>query len=142
MAEIKKDRPLLARVNMRTYSEAELRDFEKKIQRFFKDYQMKNVGTELLSVLDREALSVAFGATDKFGRVILKNFKSETDSRGETTFFYDQPSRQEQLDNILNQLSVLKSKDKWVEGKKIEGLESIANNMTVDTSWEKEFENF
>lgn len=127
MAEIKGKEASVRMIAYRKYSDTELADFDKKTKRFFSDYLASDGKT--YRILDRVGLSCAFGATDKNGAVILDDFSVS-------------PNRLEQLDNLLNQWSFWRGKEKWIENKKMEGLEKVAQNMTVDTSWEKELENF
>ena len=112
-------------VAYRKYSETELADFDSKLQKYYSDYLASDGKT--YRILDKKGLSFAFGATNKDGDIILDDFSVP-------------PNRQEQLDNLLNQHNWWRNKGKWIENKKLEGLEKVAQNMQVDTSWEKSLE--
>lgn len=109
---------------LRRYSEAELISFGEKIKKFY----------DASGKFDMKKLSVAFGATTKSGAVIVTNFM-ETSHRGWAEYTYDRPTRQEQLDNLLDQYFAWKYTGKFIEAKKIEGLQELAEQRSYTNQY-------
>jgi hypothetical protein len=82
---------------LRTYSDNELRDFDKKIKRFYKPKQMsEEMGGGTFLKFDYDEFAVAFGA---FSKLLVGNrpyYRARADASGKTT-------RYRQMLNLLKQ---------------------------------------
>lgn len=134
MSKIENKPIKLERPKLRVYTKEELKKFETLIWRFHEPHTLET-GPErgkTINWLNLEKLSLAYGATDKKGAVVLTGFGSETDYKGSTTYWYDRPTRQEQLENLLDQYYWWKNGKNWAEKKRIEDLEETAKSVVED----------
>lgn len=116
------------RTILKTYSQKELEDFEKYVEKFYEDYEITNGkdAGKIIRPLNWEKLSFDYGATNKYRAVIITDGVLKID----------------ELYNIYSQCQKMKNKRDLIQGKKLEFLESITKDLVVDTSFEKEREDF
>jgi hypothetical protein len=129
----KSEEILFDRPKPRIYTEVELKHFHELIQKYYEEYTLetgKDKGKKI-RWLNYQKLSIAFGAVDKRGGVIVKNYSEESDGRGGTKYSYDMPTRQQQFENLMDQYYLWKGKKEWVEQKKLEGLQEVAETMSI-----------
>lgn len=129
MAEIKKPQKETFQKQARVYTELELQDFDNKVQRFYEDYTIQNGKNrgEVIRVLNQKKLGIAFGALDKRGAVIVDEVYGV---------------RLHVLENLLEQWGKWKGKKQWVEKKRIEGLQEVADGMKIDAMVEDAYLKF
>lgn len=116
---------------LRIYSKVELKNFGELIQPYYEDYVLQTGPDKgkIIKWLNHPKLSRAFGATNEKDAVVLTGFGSETDSKGSTTYWYDKPTRQEQLENLLEQYYSWRDGQDWANNKKLEQLDEIARSL-------------
>lgn len=95
----------------RKYSDVELRDFHNKIQQFWEIPRTLADG-QIAQKFNYEELAVAYGA-----------------ARKDREHYLYKPERYAQLNNLLNQYEDWKKKQDWIENKKTEELESMAEEV-------------
>lgn len=124
-------------IEKRVYTEAELKDFHNKIQKFYEEDSLTN--GEIIRVLNRKKLLQAFGAIGPTGGIILTNIVRNKYGSIES---YDKPTRQETFDNLWDQYIWWKGGLDWKKemyNKKQEehyeklALETDENMLTADT---------
>lgn len=111
----------------RIYSESELKDFHQKIQRF---YVPKTLSTgEVITKFLHNDFAVAYGAmvknkgADSVWQYAIPNRTKVGENEMEGR------KRYEQMSNLLKQHEDWKRKNEWVENKKVEELEKMANEI-------------
>ena len=113
----------LEKITKRTYSEAELRDFHQKIQRFWDEPREINAvvfGRKIDGQAQKfrhEDLHVAYGAARKVqhGTVFVYQYNSE---------------RYAQFNNLWSQYEDWRKKQDWIEGKRGEELDKLAEQSS------------
>ena len=111
-------------IEYRKYTDTELQDFHNKVQKYYFDYTLQNgkdVG-EVIRVLDRERLMVAFGARTSSGAIVVDEVSLP-------------PNRLQQFDNCFRQWQDWKvrtglDKGSWGH-KNLQSLDEMAKQMTV-----------
>jgi len=106
----------------RVYTDTELRDFHKKIQKFYKD---KTLSTgEQIKVLDQEEFAVAFGAYTK--TVVGKSvyYRAAGGPNGNT-------DRLVVMYKLLEQYDDWRRKQDWIDNERLKELDLTANAITV-----------
>ena len=117
------------KVEMRHYTDAELQKFHDMVQKYYYDYTVetgKDKG-EVIRVLDKKKLMISYGVVAPSGAVLW-----DVDDFGDIK----QPTRYAQFENLYEQWQYWKVRtglDKYSgEYKKLEQLDEIAQQMTVD----------
>lgn len=125
---------------MRQYSPAELRDFHEKVQKYYFNHTIS--GGEVIRVLNRKRLLIAFGSTGPKGGIILHGV-TRNDRTGSISG-YSRPTRMEAFENLWKQYAEWKVKEGIDKGssvfKKNLQLEKLAESMGVEYPEEIEVE--
>lgn len=100
----------------RIYTRFELEDFHQKIKRFRGEPRTLEDGT-VAQKFDHQALQVAYGACRKV-----------ESGAGKFHYLYDS-ERFLALDNLWNQYEDWRRKQDWIDNKRSEGLEKIAEEV-------------
>lgn len=122
----------ISRIEYKTYTDIQLKDFHNKIQRFYEDYTDSFSG-KTFKVLQKDKLLKAFGAIGPTGGIVLSNI---TRHKSGSIASYDRPTRMEQFDNLWKQYEDWKWKNGLVKEspvfKRTEALEKMAEQMKVE----------
>ena len=121
------------KIEMRQYTDAELQKFHGLVQKYYYDHTLEH-GVDrgqVIRVLDKRKLMVAYGATNEQGAI-------SKDELGVP------PSRYHQFENLFEQWQSWKVKTgldrHWVDQKKLQQLDELAQQMTVDPTDETPFD--
>jgi hypothetical protein len=121
----KKEKDEKPKVEMKQYTDAELQKFHGLVQKYYYDYTLetgKDAG-QVIRMLDKKKLMVAYGAINERGAVSKMDLEVP-------------PSRLVQFENIYEQWQYWKVKTglepNLGERKKLEQLDEVAQQMTVD----------
>lgn len=113
-------------IKYRVYTDAELKDFHEKVQKFYFNYTIQN--GKVIRVMDKKKLMIAFGALSKSGAVITDEVSLP-------------PNRLQQFENIYEQWQYWKAKVGLDKGswnfKKLEQLDKMAEQMTIEPAPEE-----
>ena len=109
--------PSTLSTQLKTYAVEELQRCHELIQKYYENHTSETTQTAGANMkwLNYKKLSIAYGATDKTGGVILTGWTQATDHRGKSTCSYDKPTRQSQLENLLTQYNHWRSGRVWAE---------------------------
>ena len=114
-------------------NEYQLQDLEKELERFTSWKDVKKPKPERIRVFDERAWMKNRGALSHSGGVIVKNFKPAVYTpQGTCKEPADsEPILFEQLSEDLKQFAFWKGRKEFIERKKIEGLEELAQGMEM-----------
>ena len=126
MSKIVKEEREKMEIKYRNYSDAELKNFHEKVQKFYFDYTL--VTGEVIRVIDKKKLMIAFGALTPSGATIVDEVSLP-------------PNRLQQFDNLYEQWQKWKARVGMDKGsyqfKNLQQLDKIAEQMTVEPTPEE-----
>jgi hypothetical protein len=114
-------------------SETELRELDTELRGFYEEVLVQNPKPEKLNIFNEKKWLVSRGAMNKDGAVIIKNYKATVyNDQGHVVEPKDcEPIFYEQCMADLDQWKKWLGRKEFGERKKVEGLQKIAEKMTV-----------
>lgn len=128
MAKITDKKEEKPAVKMRVYTPEELKKFDGLVQKYYYDHTLKS--GEIIKVLNRKKLMVAYGAINEEGAVLVG------DGFGDIG---QPPFRIHEFENLYDQWQRWKGKINYGEEKKLEDLDKLAESMKAPEVVEMEF---
>lgn len=117
------------------YSETELEQFDQEIQPYWYEKEIKFPKPDKIRLVDWERFHCDNGSKTKDGAIILAGMKKNKNRQGDWHWSYDYPSRYAFLENKISQWREWRGKKEFIEQRKVEGLEELAEKVTMDTKF-------
>ena len=114
------------KLEMRVYTEDELKRFDQKIQKFYEEYTLTS-GEKIIKVLNKNRIAIAYGAM-VFGEHLGRKYYAVIKDELEDTKRYNE------FENLMGQWDKWKNKKEYINKKEVEHYEQLVEQKHLITN--------